>query len=252
MPMRQFEVEPLFKTVAQATSAASDNPQAAYRSVSASLPAIARSIASHPVQPSALAAIQRSLLQLQRDCGNRCVQRMVGFARRENGALEASREVEDSIQSSRGGGQTLDSSVRGQMERSFGTDFSSVRVHHDTHADVLSRSLEARAFTTGSDIFFREGAYQPGTSSGRELLAHELTHVVQQTGRVQTKMSVSQPGDVYEVEADRMAQTVMRDELVQRQPEQSKEEDDEPKTQLSRYAESSGISRQTEDEQNEA
>ena len=99
----------------------------------------------------------------------------------------------------------------------------------------MNQSLSAKAFTTGSDIYFRQGEYNPGSSGGRELLAHELTHVVQQNpDKVQTKpdddgiqtscgcggtaagpqmkLSVSAPGDQYEQEADRIASAVMHQE----------------------------------------
>jgi hypothetical protein len=68
------------------------------------------------------------------------------------------------------------------MEPAFGADFSGVRVHSDSKAHGLNQSLQARAFTTGQDIFFRGGEYNPGSSAGKELVAHELTHVVQQNG----------------------------------------------------------------------
>jgi hypothetical protein len=68
------------------------------------------------------------------------------------------------------------------MERAFGADFSSVKVHTDAEADTLNQELNARAFTTGQDIFFRQGEYSPGSGSGQKLIAHELTHVVQQNG----------------------------------------------------------------------
>lgn len=90
--------------------------------------------------------------------------------------------VEEAIQRSQGKGEKLDRTVRSPMENAFGFDFSNVRIHADTEGDRLSRSLEARAFTTGSDIFFRQGAYAPESSTGKRLLAHELTHVVQQSG----------------------------------------------------------------------
>ena len=107
------------------------------------------------------------------------------------------------------------------MESSFGADFSGVRIHDDARADGLSQALSARAFATGRDVFFRQGEYSPGTSAGRELLAHELTHVVQQGGaEIRRKMTISDPGDAHEVEADQMARQVMQDEhAVQRQPE---------------------------------
>ncbi len=72
--------------------------------------------------------------------------------------------------------------LESQWSESFGADFSGVRVHTDSEADALNQQLSARAFTTGQDIFFREGEYSPGSDSGRELIAHELTHAVQQTG----------------------------------------------------------------------
>jgi hypothetical protein len=97
------------------------------------------------------------------------------------------------------------------MEAAFGTDFAHVRVHDDAHADTLNRALDARAFTTDSHVFFREGAYNPGTSAGRQLLAHELTHVVQQSdGGVRTKLVVSDANDRSEQEADRVAETLSR------------------------------------------
>ena len=79
-----------------------------------------------------------------------------------------------------GGGEPLPEPVRAFMEPKFGEDFSGVRVHRDARASGLARAVEARAFTVGQDLFFREGAYEPGTYKGKRLLAHELTHVVQQ------------------------------------------------------------------------
>lgn len=67
------------------------------------------------------------------------------------------------------------------MEHAFGADLGGVRVHSGEGAHALNRSLQAKAFTTGQDIFFREGEYSPGSSGGQELIAHELTHVMQQT-----------------------------------------------------------------------
>ena len=169
----------------------------------------------------------QSLLQLQRQYGNRYVQRVLALARKADGEAEAAPEVEASIQQARGSGQALDSRVRAQMESAFGADFGGVRVHTDAGADTLSRALSARAFTTGQDIFFRQGEYNPGTSSGRELLAHELTHVVQQAGStVQGKLVIGQPGDMYEQEADRVTERVMQmpEPQVQRQPEEEEEE----------------------------
>lgn len=93
---------------------------------------------------------------------------------------EVTNDTENQIESMRGGGQALPDSAREFLEPRFGQDFSSVNVHTGAEADSLNRSLDARAFATGNDIFFRSGEYNPDTSDGRELLAHELTHVVQQ------------------------------------------------------------------------
>jgi Domain of unknown function (DUF4157) len=88
----------------------------------------------------------------------------------------------DSLFSNVGLGTPLDSSTRAFMERRFDVSFEHVRVHMDKSADILSRGLIARAFTSGEDVFFRANEYNPSSSAGRELLAHELTHVVQQGG----------------------------------------------------------------------
>ena len=74
------------------------------------------------------------------------------------------------------------------MEQAIGADFGRVRVHSDAQSDRLSRSIQARAFTTGQDIFMRQGEYRPQERSGQELLAHELTHVVQQNGRSEPRL----------------------------------------------------------------
>lgn len=98
----------------------------------------------------------------------------------EGGAVEKS--VEQQIQAARGGGKALDKGTLSSMEQGFGANFGSVRVHTGGQADTLNRSLNSRAFTVGSDIFFRSGEYNPGSSGGKQLLAHELTHTVQQSG----------------------------------------------------------------------
>ena len=142
------------------------------------------------------------LLRLQQTIGNRHVQRAIKLARAADGDEEVTPEFEQAIQSARGSGQPLDSNVRAQMEPAFGADFSSVRVHTDNRADSLNRTVDARAFTTGRDIFFRQGEYKPGSTNGERLIAHELTHVVQQKRDVYTrKFGISQPDDACEKEA---------------------------------------------------
>ena len=101
--------------------------------------------------------------------------------RRENlNGGEASTNLESSIQSARGSGQPLDPNLQDKMGQAMGADFSSVKIHTDSQADQLNRSIQAKAFTTGQDVFFRQGAYNPSSTSGQELIAHELTHTIQQ------------------------------------------------------------------------
>lgn len=182
--------------------------------------------------------VNRSLLQLQRQYGNRYVEHVLSLSQEtadreqqheaEHGASDVSQNVEGAIEKERGGGHGLDAGVKRQMESSLGADFSGVRVHTDQRADSLNRSLSARAFTTGQDVFFREGAYQPGSSIGRELIAHELTHVVQQNGNtVKRAMSVSQPGDPHEVEAEQTARAVVQEEHMNVSGHDHKDKDEE-------------------------
>ncbi|HZD10848.1 MAG TPA: DUF4157 domain-containing protein, partial [Candidatus Binatia bacterium] len=116
----------------------------------------------------------------------------------EGGALDA--RTEQSIQEARGCGYPLSDGVRAPMEQAFGAEFGSVRVHTDARADALNRAVGARAFTTGRDVFFRAGEYSPRSRSGQELLAHELTHTIQQNGiRSLARYAVanhSEPGQI--------------------------------------------------------
>ena len=100
----------------------------------------------------------------------------------ETGGFSVGGDVESEISRETGRGSGLDGSTRGQFEGFFGVDLGGVRLHADSKAAELSRSLGAEAFTVGSDVFFGEGRFAPGSSSGMGLLAHELTHVVQQGG----------------------------------------------------------------------
>ncbi|MBE9105724.1 DUF4157 domain-containing protein, partial [Nostoc cf. edaphicum LEGE 07299] len=102
--------------------------------------------------------------------------------RQGGGRTAATSELETSIQQARGNGQPLADDIKHPMEQAFGADFGSVRVHTDAQSNRLNESIQARAFTTGQDVFFRQGEYSPGSNAGKELLAHELTHVVQQNG----------------------------------------------------------------------
>ncbi|WP_218081051.1 eCIS core domain-containing protein [Anthocerotibacter panamensis] len=101
---------------------------------------------------------------------------------RREASGEASTDLESAINSARGGGQPLAAGLQQAMGQAMGADFSGVKVHTDAQSDQLNQSIQARAFTTGQDVFFRQGEYDPGSRGGQELIAHELTHVVQQNG----------------------------------------------------------------------
>jgi hypothetical protein len=124
------------------------------------------------------------------------------------------------IDHSRHRGSTLPRHSREKFENGLGTDFSNVRIHDGPQHHQLARSLNAKAFTTGSDIYFGEGRYRPGTRDGDRLLAHELTHVAQQSSEtVQAKslepgLAMGESGDRYEQDADRVADELVSDRLT--------------------------------------
>jgi hypothetical protein len=101
-----------------------------------------------------------------------------------------------------GPGQALSSGVRGQMESVFGESFAGVRAHEDRHAEQLTRDLNARAVTVGSDIYFGRDEYKPGTLVGDAILAHELAHVVQQRGAAPATGEIADHGTRNEFESD--------------------------------------------------
>lgn len=114
---------------------------------------------------------------------------MMSIVQREpGGGIAAAPDLEAAIQRARGSGQLLSRGIRAPMEQAFGADFGGVKVHTGSESDTLNRSIQARAFTTGQDVFFRQGAYDHGSRSGQELLAHELTHVVQQNATLQKQI----------------------------------------------------------------
>lgn len=114
-------------------------------------------------------------------------------------------EIAGRIQAQRGSGSPLADGVRTSMEASFGTSFEDVRVHTDSESQDLNTSISARAFTTGNDIFLGNGA----SSGDSNLMAHELTHVVQQRDMTTSgPMAVGPAGDSYEQQADATAATV--------------------------------------------
>jgi len=100
----------------------------------------------------------------------------------EDATSEVSNGLESQINAIKGGGWPLAESERAYFEPRFGVDFSRVRVHTNSQAAKSARVLNARAFTTGRDIVFGAGQYAPEATGGKKLLAHELTHILQQQG----------------------------------------------------------------------
>jgi len=97
-----------------------------------------------------------------------------------NGNGIASPGLTAKLNQSRGGGSPLSDSSSSFMSSAFGTNFSNVRIHTGSEAVQMNKELRARAFTHGADIYFNKGQYNPGTPEGKHLLAHELTHIIQQ------------------------------------------------------------------------
>ncbi len=179
-----------------------------------------RSVASemdrqrHPVPAEPATAIRRdepeaAVSRLGSAVGNRGLSRAITQMRDGEGILPGGLvhpDVEAAIAAASGRGNQLHTGVAEQVGGTYGQPLGDVRVHHDEHAAALSRAVSARAFTVGRDIFFGAGEYRPDAAGGRELLAHELAHVVQQRGAPSTgPLTVSQPGDTLEREAESAA-----------------------------------------------
>lgn len=117
-------------------------------------------------------------------------------------------------------GQRIDTATRVFMESRFGQDFSDVRIHTDKLAAESAQSINALAYTVGGDVVFGTGQYAPGITKGKQLLAHELTHVIQQGGSensnpmIRPQLAMTEPGDRFETEADRASTLVTSDERI--------------------------------------
>lgn len=173
----------------------------------------------------ATAPVQRldhaAILALQRAAGNASVA----------GLIEEERSpVHDVIGS---GGRGLEEPVRATMESRLGHDFSDVRIHDDARASASAKAVQAHAYTVGNDVVFASGQYQPGSPTGQRMLAHELTHVVQQrSGPVDGTpapggIKVSDPSDSFERAAEASADAVMAGgPVAQREAAVAKEEEE--------------------------
>ncbi len=147
-----------------------------------------------------------TIMHLQRTVGNQGVLQLLS-------AEEEASPVHGVVGS--GGGSPLDAQTRSTMESAFGTSFDGVRVHTDAQASRSAESVGANAYTVGSDIVFRSGQFDPSSAAGQRTLAHELSHVVQQSqGPVDGSdapggIRVSDPSDRFERAADQTADHVM-------------------------------------------
>lgn len=109
---------------------------------------------------------------------------------KSEGGNTASPKLSSKIESAAGQGTALPAKTLQEMNSSFGVDFNKVNIHTDTEAVQMNKELNAQAFTHGSDIYFNANKYNPQTNGGKQLLAHELTHVVQQTGTIQKEAEI--------------------------------------------------------------
>lgn len=130
--------------------------------------------------------------QIQRKCGECDNYEKV---QRKKGSGGAPTSIESRLNASKGSGSALPDNTRQQMESSFGADFSGVKTHTGSSAIQMSKDLNAQAFTHGSDIYFNEGKFDDKSKGGQNLLAHELTHVVQQRPgkKIQRQPSTTSP-----------------------------------------------------------
>ncbi len=206
-----------------------------------------------PLDPAAV-------LRLQRASGNASVAALVEGRRSTLQRSESAGEDEERSPVldvvGRGGGRPLEPELRSDMEQRLGQDFGEVRVHADGQAGESAGSVGAHAYTVGSEVVFQPSSWAPETPDGRRMLAHELTHVVQQrSGPVDGTptgggVSVSHPSDRFEQEATRVSEQVVPGPApvaagtaagVQRQAEDEAAEEDEA-------VQGAFVQRQAEDE----
>ena len=198
------------------------------------------------------------LLSLQNGPGNMCVQKIVARLQKQGDELPHESSLEHTIHdlhSRQGAGQELDPDTKAEMEGAFGHDLSEVRLHTDSAASDAADSLNAKAFTMGTDIYFSDThSGDLSSTGGKELLAHELAHVMQQSsGKVDLpgdSVKMGEPGDAYETAADRTAEAVVRGEGIQKW---DKEDGKREKTELLQKRPESGLVQKEEpDEQKSA
>ena len=146
------------------------------------------------------------ILQLQRTLGNHVVQRLMQPHSEE---AEAGSVAAEPVSEA---GQSPPDALREEFEHVTHSALGSVRLHTGPASQQAAKALQARAFTVGRDVYFAAGQFQPGTPEGDHLLAHELTHTVQQRAAAptpQTQLEVTEPGTSAEIEADEVAEAVL-------------------------------------------
>ena len=115
--------------------------------------------------------------------------------KKENENISGQSSMENKLQASKGKGNILPNDTLGFMNRSFGSDFSDVKIHTDSASVQMNRNIGAKAFTHGKDIYFNDGKYNPSTSDGKSLIAHELTHTIQQKNTPPSKGNIQRAID---------------------------------------------------------
>lgn len=166
--------------------------------------------------PSLLPPV-RGVLQRKCACGNHtvaggeceeCTKKSMSLQRKPTNQSEVAEIPPIVHEVLRSPGQLLDTETRALVEPRFGHDFSQVRLHTDVKAAESARAVNALAYTVGRDVVFGEGQYAPTTSEGRQLMAHELTHVAQQGNTSTNQLQTMGGGDALEAEAEHSASLI--------------------------------------------
>jgi uncharacterized protein DUF4157 len=216
MPGPSQDREPITDKKAAAALLKREEPQAVRRdtgsrkddgvALSAGPPAERHSVFLQRLADAGHGAERANFLKsLQRSHGNQYVQRLVNGASSDRSDSAGPANLPS-------GGRPLETPVRNEMEGRFGESFSNVRVHTDRESGDAARNLGARAFATGQDIYFGHGTYQPESASGKGLLAHELTHTIQQRGvpSMQPALEIAPADDPLERQAEQASRAVMQ------------------------------------------
>ncbi len=120
------------------------------------------------------------------------LKRISSNQKQSNAKKQVGDEFDQNLRQAEKGGTEINEKTRAEMESGFGRDFQNVRIHKDARANKMSQSIGAKAFTHGNHIYFNSGQYQPENQKGKKLLAHELTHTIQQKGASKKKIQRSE------------------------------------------------------------